>query len=70
MVHEDNWKHFTMTGKVEDYLKYRFDDMAEADKELLRTDNDMSAVIGKEMYNGRDMYGDGDGAFGTARGRI
>jgi len=71
MVHDnEGWKHFTMTGKVEDYLKYRSDDMAEVRKELLRADNDMSALADKETYDGRNIYGDGNGPVGTARGRI
>ncbi len=74
MIHDDDefWKHFTMTGKIEDYLKYRFDDVAGKDKELFKTDNDMSvaATVYKEKYDERDIYGDGDGDFGPARGRI
>ena len=68
MGHDDeDWKRFTMTGRVEDYLRYRLDDMSEADKRMLRADNDVSA-IDKEMRDGRDVYGDGDGPIGTARG--
>ncbi len=69
MEHEDGWKHFTMTGRVEDYLKYRLDYVEEADKGILRADNDMSAVD-KEMHDGRNIYGNGDGFVGTARRRI
>jgi hypothetical protein len=67
---EEGWKQFTMTGKVEDYLKYRFDDVKETERGLMRADNNMSAVLDEETYDGRDIYGDGNGSVGTTRRRI
>ncbi|MBQ9764605.1 MAG: hypothetical protein IJW18_00225 [Lachnospiraceae bacterium] len=44
MGYEEEWKRFTMTGRIEDYLKYRHDSIEQADRELFCTDNDMAAI--------------------------
>lgn len=68
MKHEDNWKQFTMTGRVDDYLRYRLEDIADLDKAMMRADNDMAAIESSMGdYYGRDIYGDGDGSIGTTR---
>lgn len=67
------WATFLATGKIEDYLRYRLDYVSEADRAMLRADNDMSAIehnVSTGDYYERDIYGDGDGPIGPTRGRI
>ncbi len=55
---DNGWQLFASTGKVSDYLKYR---------ENLSSARDGSMTQEKERYE-RDLYGDGHGFVGNARG--
>lgn len=78
---DDGWQLFASTGKVSDYLRYRgnsslaTDDdsaakatvIAEVVKNEIIPPADGSKTQEKERYE-RDLYGDGHGFVGNARG--
>jgi len=55
---DNGWQLFASTGKISDYLKYR---------ENSGSARDGSKTQEKERYE-RDLYGDGHGFVGNARG--